>query len=215
MKNLLAVTNLRMAEANKKLDERIWTAHQGRAPGFETFLTCRDCHGKQAEFQEGKLHSAAFLTLMAKKQETNLDCVKCHSVGLGAEGGFNSLKSAFLDESGSPVSLDKIRGHLGAPSFASGGYRENPAAIRPDVAKWIAALKKEQVKKAFVGVQCENCHGPKPGHPFDSGPPSVAVATSTCLQCHTKDQMPAWYDSAGKVKEAEVQTALKSVACPR
>ncbi|MGE3261849.1 MAG: multiheme c-type cytochrome [Bacteriovoracia bacterium] len=216
MKNLLAVTNLRMGEANRKLDERIWAAHEGSAPaGFDTFLSCRDCHSKQAEFQEGKLHAAAFLTLVARKKEMNLDCVKCHSVGMGQPGGFNSLGEAFRDEVGQPVPFEHIKKAMGSIPAPDADYRANPAKIRPDVARWIASLKQAGVKKSFVGVQCENCHGAKPGHPFANDGSATKVATGLCLQCHTKEQMPAWYDGTGKVKPAAVNTALKSVACPR
>lgn len=217
MKNLLAVTNLRMGEANRKLDERIWAAHKGEAAGFQTMLSCRDCHGKQTQFQDGQRHSASFLTLMAKKQEFNLDCVKCHSVGLGQKGGFKSLGNAFIDDVGHPVALGKIREIAGKDFPAPGtDYRKNPSQIRPDVAKWIDAMKKADVKKAFVSVQCENCHGPKAGHPFANGDtPAGKVATNACLQCHTKEQMPAWYDGSGKVKQAALKEAMKEVACPR
>lgn len=214
MKSLVAVTNLKMTEANRKLDERIWSAHKGQENGFQTFLSCRDCHGKQAEFQEGKRHSAAFLTLLAKKQEMNLDCVKCHSVGMGQPGGFRTLKDAFLDAHGQPVPLDKIRKLAGAPKEGT-NYRDNPALIRPDVAKWINALKKAEVKKAFVSVQCENCHGPRPEHPFGDDRSSGKVLASACLQCHTKEQMPAWYENSGKLKQPAVDAAMKSIACPR
>lgn len=218
MKNLLAVTTLRMAEANKKLDERIWAAHQGRAvAGYETFLSCRDCHSKQADFQDGKLHSAAFLTLLSHKKEMNLDCVKCHSVGMGESGGFQSLGDAFRGENGEPIPFEKLRKSMSAHLPAEGtDYRANPSKIRPDVARWIEGLKKMAVKKAFTGVQCENCHGPMAGHPFDGAAGSnTKVATSLCLQCHTKDQMPDWYDGAGHVKQAKVDAALKTVTCPR
>jgi hypothetical protein len=218
MKNLLAVTNLRMADANRKLDERIWDAHQGRVTaGYETFLSCRDCHGRQAEFQEGKLHSAAFLTLISHKKEMNLDCVKCHSVGMGQSGGFHTLGDAFRGDGGEAIPFEKIREVMGAHLPEPGtDYRANPAKIRPDVARWIAGLKKAAVRKSFVGVQCENCHGPKAGHPFNSdGSTSSKVATTVCLQCHTKEQMPDWYDSSGKLKQAAVDAALKSIACPR
>lgn len=217
MKSLLAVTNLRMTEANRRLDERIWAAHQGKDAGYQTFLSCRDCHGKQAQFQEGKLHSAAFLTLMAKKQEHNLDCVKCHSVGLGLPGGFRTVKDAFQDESGMPVALDRVRALAGAAAFPAEGtdYRKNPAQIRPDVAKWIDAMKKAGVKKSFVSVQCESCHGARPGHPFAADGSAGKVAANLCLQCHTKEQMPGWYDPKGKVKPAALSAAMKEVACPR
>ncbi|MGZ3694376.1 MAG: multiheme c-type cytochrome, partial [Bdellovibrionota bacterium] len=216
MKSLLAVTNLRIGEANRKLDERLWAVHQGNAPvGFDTFLSCRDCHSKQAEFQEGKPMSAAFLTLVSHKKEMNLDCVKCHSVGLGVPGGFNSMNDAFRDGAGEPVPFDQIKKAMGNHLAEATDYRANPGKVRTDVARWIATLKEAGVKKSFVSVQCENCHGTKPGHPFANEGSATKVATSLCLQCHTKEQMPAWYDGAGKVKQAAVAAALKTVTCPR
>ena len=218
MKSLLAVTNLKMTEANRLLDERLASAHQAdSATGYQTFLACKDCHGKQAEFQEGKLHAASFLTLVKKKQEMNLDCVKCHSVGLNQKGGFKSISDAFRDANDNPVSFADIKKHMGNDSAPNETFRENPAKIRPDVARFIAALKKASVKKAFAGVQCENCHGGMPDHPFDSSGAGHAtkVATTACLQCHTKEQMPAWYDSKGILKKDAVDKAKASVACPR
>jgi hypothetical protein len=218
MKALVAVTNLRMAEANKKLDERIWAAHQAEsASGYQSFLSCRDCHAGQAKFQEGKLHAASFLTLMAKKQETNLDCVKCHSVGLGAPGGFKSMADAFRDEHGDPVPLAKVKDAMGK-NFppADAHYRENPGRIRPDVQRFIAALQKAGVRKSFPTVQCENCHGGRPGHPFsENHAADKSVPTTACLACHTKEQMPSWYDASGKLKNDAVEKAKASVACPR
>lgn len=218
MKSLVAVTNLRMAEANKKLDDRIWQAHQAEsAAGYQSFLSCRDCHSKQANFQEGKLHAASFLTLMAKKQENNLDCVKCHSVGLGQTGGFKSMADAFRDRYDQPIPLAKVKEAMGK-NFppADANYRENPGRIRPDVARFIAALQKAGVKKAMPTVQCENCHGGRPEHPFtENHAGSTKVATTACLACHTKEQMPAWYDASGKLKTEAVEKAKASISCPR
>ncbi len=214
MKTVLAVTNLRMTEANKKLDEKIWAAHEGKADGFQTFLSCRDCHNKQAAFQENKRHAAAFLTLLAKKQENNLDCVKCHSVGMGAPGGFTNLNNAFFDAQGKAIPFAKLK-DLAHPEPGT-DYRANPAAIKPHVARWISSLEKAGVKKAFVSVQCENCHGPRPGHPFDNQLAGTGkVNANLCLQCHTKEQMPAWYDHAGKLDSQALAGAVKAVACPR
>ncbi|RZA00389.1 MAG: hypothetical protein EOP11_18365 [Proteobacteria bacterium] len=218
MKALVDVTNLRMAAANKKLDEKIWAAHQAEsAAGYQGFLSCRDCHKGQAAFQEGKLHAASFLTLMAKKQETNLDCVKCHSVGLGQPGGFKSMADAFRDANGDPIPLAKIKGAMGKNFPAEHtDYRKNPGKIRPDVERFIAALKKAGVKKSFPTVQCESCHGGRPEHPFGEGHAEASkVATTACLACHTKEQMPSWYDAAGKLKEDAVAKAKLSVTCPR
>ena len=217
MKNLLSVTNLRIGEANRKLDEQIWSSEEKKKPAYETYLSCRDCHSKQAQFHDTKPHSAAFLTLVAAGQERNMECVKCHSVGLREQGGFSGIDSAFLDSSNHGIPWDKI--HKGLPkTVAKKGvnYRSDHQAIRSDVAAWIATLQKSGVKKSFVTVQCENCHGAHGGHPFAVEATSTRKITSTlCLQCHTKERMPSWYEKNGTVKETLVQAALKSMTCPK
>jgi hypothetical protein len=217
MKNLVAVTNLRIQETNRALDQKIWADQAKRLPagGFETFLSCRDCHAKQADFHLGKAHSAAFLTLMQKHKERNLDCVKCHSVGLGQTGGFESMADAFRDASGQPVPLDKIRQAAGA-GFPKNdvSYRDNLHRARADAERWTASLLKAGVRKAFVGVQCENCHGALPGHPFRDVHPT-AVRITSCVQCHTPEQAPGWYGKDGNLLEDKAQAALESMRCPR
>ena len=217
MKSLVAVTNLRIEETNHALDQKIWAEQEKRMPasGFETFLSCRECHGKQSEFHEGKPHSAAFLTLMVKHKEQNLDCVKCHSVGLGVTGGFDSLVDAFRNSAGQTVALEKIRQKAGA-GFPEGdvSYLANPKRLRADVEHWNGALVKSGVSKAFVGVQCENCHGALPGHPFNDIHPTTVRITS-CVQCHTRERAPQWYGKDGNLLETKAQAALDSMKCPR
>ena len=218
MKNLVAVTNLRIQETNRALDEKIWAEQNRFAPssGFETFLSCRDCHSRQSEFHEGKPHSAAFLTLLAKHQEHNLDCVKCHSVGLGMAGGFESLADAFRDSAGKPVPLERVMRAAGE-GFPAGGvsYRSAGAKrIATDVTRWRLALGKVGVTKAFPGVQCENCHGAMPGHPFNAIHPG-AVRISTCVQCHTQAQAPEWYGKNGELLAGVARAKLRSMKCPR
>jgi hypothetical protein len=217
MKSLVAVTNLRIQETNHALDEKIWADQNQRSPsgGVETFLSCRDCHVKQSAFHDGKAHSAAFLTLLAKHQEHNLDCVKCHSVGLGMTGGFDSLADAFRDSAGKPVPLDRILQAAG-PNFPKDvSYRAaGTKRVIADVTKWRQSLTKAGVKKAYVGVQCENCHGPMPGHPFNTIHPGV-VRITTCVQCHTKEQAPGWYGQDGNLLTGVAEAKLKSMKCPR
>lgn len=217
MKSLLAVTNLRIAEANRKFDEELWKKHQAAASGFDTFISCRECHTNQTKFQEGTRHAAAFLTLVARHKEENLDCVKCHSVGLGVPGGFTGMADAFRDKNGAALPWQKVRKDAGWNNFPAAGtdYRKHPEKIKPDVAQMITSLKRAGVAKSFVTVQCENCHGAMAGHPFAEGVVPGAVTKDRCLQCHTQAQMPAWYDGKGVLKTSVVDEAIKQVGCPR
>lgn len=214
MKNLVAVTNLRVREVNKALDEKIWAEKFPVDANFETSITCRNCHEKQARFHDGKPHSAAFLTLMAAGKERNLDCVKCHSVGLGMPGGFQAMADAFRDGAGKAIPLENIR-KLAGKDFPVHGvsYRADAARTRADVAHWNAAMSKAGVRKSFVSVQCESCHGSKPEHPF-GGEKVTKVSVQTCVQCHTPEQAPNWYAN-GKLDQKKAQAALASMKCPR
>jgi hypothetical protein len=71
------------------------------------------------------------------------------------------------------------------------------------------------VKKAFVAVQCETCHGPRPSHPFSDETRSRKVSIKTCLHCHTREQAPDWYDDDGQVLEVKAKAALESMSCPK
>lgn len=216
MKALVSVTKIRIEEANKKAETATWEAQGQRdvKEGIATFLSCRDCHESQASFQEAKPHAAAYLTLLAKHQERNLDCVKCHSVGLNEPGGFTSTADAFRDADGKGVKLEEVR-RLAGYDFPKAGvsYRASEAQTKKDVHHWIGALKKAKVKKSFVSVQCENCHGRLPGHPFSDFKPGK-VSMKSCVGCHTPQQAPGWY-SGGKLNETKAREAFTAMSCPR
>ena len=216
IKNLIAVTNIRIGEANRKLDEELALTHKAQNSKYQTFLSCRECHGKQAKFQEGRPHAAAFLTLVAKQKEKNMDCLKCHSIGLGEKQGFSGLQYALQTADHRFVPYEKIltEAHLNKIVGSNVSYRKDSVRLRDDVSRWIAAMKKAEITKSFVSVQCEHCHGARPEHPFGKTAKSV-VATKLCLSCHTQEQSPAWYTAKGSVSQSEVKTALRSVACPR
>lgn len=60
-------------------------------PAVDVFVgdkACIECHAEQYEFWLGTRHSRAFATLEATDQETDAECVGCHTIGYQALGGF-------------------------------------------------------------------------------------------------------------------------------
>ncbi|MFT4709040.1 MAG: tetratricopeptide (TPR) repeat protein [Planctomycetota bacterium] len=50
---------------------------------------CDRCHSEQYEFWLGTRHSRAFATLEATDQESDAECIGCHTIGYQMEGGFD------------------------------------------------------------------------------------------------------------------------------
>lgn len=57
-------------------------------PVFVGAEACIECHAEQYEFWLGTRHSRAFATLEATHQETDAECIGCHTVGYQTPGGF-------------------------------------------------------------------------------------------------------------------------------
>jgi len=55
---------------------------------------------------------------------------------------------------------------------------------------YIKAVDQEGLQKNYWGVQCENCHGARQGHPFSNVNAPKKVDVSLCLQCHNKEHSP-------------------------
>lgn len=55
---------------------------------FKGSQACIECHETQYEFWLGTRHSRAFATLQATSQETDAECIGCHTIGYQVEGGF-------------------------------------------------------------------------------------------------------------------------------
>lgn len=216
MKALIARMNIAVAEQNRAASEAVWKEQEARTPAFATHLACTSCHGEQAKFQAKQSHAVAFLTLVARHKERSLDCLKCHSVGMGADGGFRSVDDAIRRGNGEVIPYMEVLKRARLDKLpADISYRKDPKRITADAAKWEGALVKLRAKHSFVNVQCENCHGQRPGHPFTNLDPSLKkVKAISCMRCHTADQTPAWYDKGGKPLEAVVNAAIKKVACP-
>lgn len=71
-------------------EEELKPVEGGQYLGSES---CVECHQPFVESWKETRHSTAFATLERAGKSKDPECVKCHSVGFGEEGGFLSLNS--------------------------------------------------------------------------------------------------------------------------
>ncbi|MBI2608289.1 MAG: hypothetical protein HYW47_01675 [Deltaproteobacteria bacterium] len=69
-------------------------------------------------------------------------------------------------------------------------FYENPEIYNFLRKLYIKELDKTKLAKNYWGVQCENCHGGRAGHPFEKGDFSKKVGTKACATCHNKENSP-------------------------
>lgn len=70
---------------NNNLDRTITTTMPNNKlgdKGFTGWKTCLRCHSKQVKTWQKTRHASSFLTLVAKNQQFNLDCLPCHVTGI-------------------------------------------------------------------------------------------------------------------------------------
>ena len=185
---------------------------------FKTAQSCLECHKPQNEFWQGTPHSIAYSTLMNVKEQNNLQCIKCHSLGLGDPKGFSAAKN-MVNFKNKPIIDYWNQVHALSESVKSVRklYSKSIQAISK---KWFAFDQKSGVKNNFANVQCLNCHNIHDQHPFNADMPlsheqKVSQIQSKCLACHTAEQSPEWYGKDQKVvNEKMVAQKFKSMSCP-
>jgi nitrate/TMAO reductase-like tetraheme cytochrome c subunit len=188
---------------------------------FANPQTCISCHSKQVDFWKSTPHSLAFATLMNVKEQNNLQCIKCHSLGLNDPRGFTNAKNIIgfkkhpiIDYWNKAHSLsEKI------PSIRKLKSNE----IKKITNEWMQLDIKSGIKHNFANVQCLNCHAVFDEHPFNmevSRPKAEQLMQikSKCLECHTAEQSPDWYLDDKKAhpfpNEKVFQQKLKQMSCP-
>lgn len=203
---------------------------------YATNNSCVDCHSAQNEFWQGTAHSVAYQSLVTAKEQNNLACVKCHSLGLGEKRGFSSVldmiefDKAPAFEKVDPSKADEHRknywSELGKAFGKVGSIREMAPTERRKLASiWAKHDTKFNVTRNFANVQCLNCHQKAVDHPFEENKEAVNVALrkqqmeDKCLTCHDPDQSPEWYQKSdkgqiGPVHREKLEEAFKKVSCP-
>lgn len=186
-----------------------------------TYISCSDCHTKQVDFWQGTAHSLAYTTLVKAKSANNTSCVKCHSVGFNQEGGFFSTSKIAVSEH-KDFNIDTYWKEFSKNSGQKHPVREQSTKHRKKVAKkWLKSDIKHKITDNFSNVQCLNCHNTVQEHPFgESSPKSTHKYQSKCMECHTRDQSPEWYNKDAKglatsPNQKYFSKKIKEVSCPK
>lgn len=208
---------------------------------YATANTCIECHEVQGEFWQSTPHAIAYETLRQVKEENNLACVKCHSLGLQEEKGFSNVNHIIelneVDKQGNITSPNTesrkrllsnywkaIDESFGKQKIES-ARKLKPQARRVIAQKWAKIDREHNVTHNFANVQCLNCHSKHPEHPFDNNPFNANAGQrkikmqDKCLTCHDPDQSPEWYQKneqglAGDVNYDILNEKIKKMSCP-
>ncbi|MDD4974745.1 MAG: multiheme c-type cytochrome [Bacteriovorax sp.] len=185
---------------------------------YRTAVSCIECHKPQGEFWQGTPHSIAYTTLMNVHEQNNLQCIKCHSLGLGDPKGFTAAKN-MVSFKAKPI-IDYWNQIYAMSSDVKSVRKLESKQIQNISKKWMVFDKMYGVKNNFANVQCLNCHTQHDEHPFNSDMPQTheektAQIKSKCLTCHTSEQSPEWYGKDLKtVNEKVVAKTFKKMSCP-
>ena len=162
---------------------------------FQTYPQCAKCHVKQYEVWKKSNHAQAFLSLYSMNQHFNKDCAVCHTVGLGQDGGISNLHKATMKGESfvsqvqlSRSALEKIKKEKNMLE-ASREFHKNPQIYKELKKLYRESLEKQGLDRDYWGVQCENCHGARKGHPFSKAH-FPKFLPGICSSCHTKSQSP-------------------------
>lgn len=185
-----------------------------------TAKSCLECHAPQTEFWQGTAHALAYITLEKANAENNPSCVGCHSLAYKKIDGFTHTKGI--------VKIDK-KDHKKYWKDMKRTFKKvlsprnmKSSARKKAAQKWFILDEKYGVSHNYANVQCLNCHVKAKDHPFEmeSAPKSKTSMASKCIQCHTSDQSPEWYNKDNKgiattLNKKYFAKQLKKVACPK
>lgn len=180
---------------------------------FPTVQSCIACHKVQGEFWQGTPHAIAYSTLMNVHEQNNLQCIKCHSLGLNNPQGFNAAKNMIQFQDKTIIDYWNQAHELS--SNVKSVRKLATADIKKISKKWMALDKTSGVKHNFANVQCLNCHTQNAGHPFNadvaqSKDERLSLIKTQCLGCHTIEQSPEWHQGNEKI----FLEKLKKMSCP-
>jgi len=118
-----------------------------KGPIFATHLRCAKCHQKQYNVWLKSSHAKAWKTLVSKKQQFNLECMKCHTVG-------------FKDNRGYGTALKDLQRTVSVRGVSKNFDYRTVQCEHCHGARSTHPGEKVGVKKVTPS-RCMNCHDPK------------------------------------------------------
>src|SRR5207253_680147 len=111
--------------------------------------------------------------LYAKNQHFDPECIGCHSLGFEQPGGFDKIAKPIVLEKppkqakGTTFVEDLMKRVFKGDKKGALDSRTDPAryaALKKRYHEQVHALeKKDNLKRIYIGVQCEHCHGNRAG----------------------------------------------------
>lgn len=173
-------------------------------------FVCRTCHEKQFNFWAGTKHASAYLVLYSKNQHFDPECIGCHSLGFESPLGFDLIARPIELKTKEKKGAAPFVEQLMLKVFHNDAQKPLDSRVEPERYKklhsayWEEVEKaKDQMKKIFIGVQCEHCHGNRNGHPSGGVMTQKKVNLDTCVQCHRAPNAPEFDPKS-----------ITKVACP-
>jgi peroxiredoxin len=103
-----------------------------RAKGYSGSQVCGVCHESEHDTWLLTQHAGAYDTLVRHGADTDAECVSCHVVGFGAEGGFDmASRAAALEDVGCESCHGRGGPHL-SPGFVQGDSYETACLVCHD-----------------------------------------------------------------------------------
>jgi hypothetical protein len=200
-------------------DEQIKIAPTDQIHLANTAQSCLKCHEAQANFWQSTSHALAYTTLEKNQAQHNPNCIGCHSLNYKSIHGFSNTQEVVKIEQKKQESYWQEWSQIFKQAKTP---RHQSAKERKDFShKWMKLDQKHNVSHNFANVQCLNCHDKSHDHPFEFGETKTTkIMSDKCIQCHSADQSPEWYDKNDKglatgLNKKYFAEQLKKVACPK
>ncbi|MCP4912181.1 MAG: hypothetical protein GY909_03600 [Oligoflexia bacterium] len=190
---------------------------------MKTSASCMECHDDQVAHWQKTPHSMAFATLLNAKEEKNMQCIGCHSVGLKDPNGYQNFHNIVrFDGKQDTAKKEKYWKEVSEAFGKIESVRKLSAKeLKGHAVKWQKIDEKHKVTHNYANVQCLNCHDQDSEHPFSvKEKQSKASMQKKCLECHDPDQSPEWYFKKenglpGDLNQKVLDKHFKAISCPK